>query len=307
MADADVRVVTGAFSYTGRHLSRMLLERGAEVRTLTNHPPAGKDAAGIQIYPLRFDRPEEMEEALQGASVFYNTYWIRYPYGGRDFSLAVENSRKLLKACVDAGVRRFVHISIANPEKGAAELPYYSGKLEVEEAVKQSGLSYAIIRPTVLFGDCDILINNIAWFARYFPAFTIPGDGNYRIQPIHVEDLAAVMLEQGERSENVVVDAAGPEAYTFNELLKLLDRKMRSRTAYWHVSPGAALKASSMFAPLLKDQVLTEDELKGLMSDLLVSQQEPLGQTRLSDWLEKHCEDVGMHYRSELKRHYDRE
>jgi NADH dehydrogenase len=180
-------VITGAFSYTGKYATRLLLARGYEVRTLTNHPPAG--CGSVSVSPYNFERPEELRRSLEGASVLINTYWVRFPHGGASFETAVQNSRALIKATKDAGVGRIVHVSIANPSL-ESRLGYYKGKAEVEQAVIGSGLSYSILRPTVIFGAEDILINNIAWFVRNFPVFGIPGDGRYGVRPIYVEDMA---------------------------------------------------------------------------------------------------------------------
>ena len=126
--------------------------------------------------------------SLRGASVLYNTYWVRFNHGRSTFDQAVDNSRVLIQAAKEAGVRKIVHVSIANPSLDS-HLPYYSGKARVEKAIVDSGVPYAILRPTVVFGVGDILINNIAWFARRFPVFAIPGTGRYLLQPIFVEDL----------------------------------------------------------------------------------------------------------------------
>ncbi len=88
-----------------------------------------------------------------------------------------------------------MHVSITNPDP-QSNLPYFWGKAILEEDLIASGMSYAILRPTVIFGKEDILINNIAWFLRRFPVFTLPGDGEYRLQPIYVADLAKLAAEQ---------------------------------------------------------------------------------------------------------------
>jgi len=170
-------VVTGAFSYTGKYVTRLLLKAGGRVRTLTNHPERANIFGGqVEIAPLDFADRASLVESLRGASVVYNSYWVRFNHGRATFVEAVANSRVLIQAAKEAGVRRIVHLSIANPSIDS-HLPYYSGKGQVEKSLIDSGLSYAILRPTVIFGAKDILINNIAWFARHFPVFAIPGSG----------------------------------------------------------------------------------------------------------------------------------
>src|SRR5882672_8553534 len=189
--------VTGAFSYSGKYIAKRLLTHGEEVITLTGHPNRPDPFNGkIKAYPLDFDEAS-MTKSLQGVDVLVNTYWVRFDKGENTQPRAVENTRKLVNAAKAAGVKRMVHISIANPSADS-HLPYYWGKAANEKAVMESGLSYAILRPTVLYGAKgaeDVLINNIAWLLRRFPFFGQIGDGQYKIQPVFVDDLAELAVE----------------------------------------------------------------------------------------------------------------
>src|SRR5918911_4454103 len=205
-----VDVVTGAFSYSGRFIAAQLLAQGRGVRTLTNHPnPDHPLADRVPAYPLDFGDMSGLTAVLKGADTLYNTYWVRAPHGSLTHATAVENTRRLIQAAKEAGVRRIVHTSIANPT--ASNLTYYKGKAALEEIVESSGLSYAIVRPTLIFGEGDVLINNIAWLLRHLPVFGIPGDGRYRLQPVHVKDHASILVTAGAESANLIVDSAGPE------------------------------------------------------------------------------------------------
>jgi len=301
MSDTDV--VTGAFSYSGRFIAEQLLERGRGVRTLTNHPrPDQPLAPRIPTYPLDFSDSAALVTALTGADTLYNTYWVRAPHGSLTHSVAVDNTRRLIDAARRAGVRRIVQTSIANPT--ASTSSYYRGKAALEEAVRSSALSYAIVRPTLLFGEGDVLINNIAWLLRYLPVFAIPGDGRYRLQPMHVQDHAGLLVEVGSQPADVVVDSAGPEIFTFDELVRLLRRAMKVRTLVVNVPPMLALAGATVAGRLAGDVLLTRDELDDLMRDILVSHEPPRGTRRLTDWLPLHRDEVGRHYASEIERHY---
>ena len=153
---------------------------------------------------------------MRGAGVLYNTYWIRYARGNMTFDRAVENTRTLFEAAVGAGVGRIVHFSVSNPSHDSG-LPYFRGKAQVEDLLKGLGVSYAIIRPTLVYGDGDLLLNNMAWALRRFPVFPVFGSGDYPVQPIYAEDLAEQAVEAGSHAENEVVDAAGPETFSFEE------------------------------------------------------------------------------------------
>ena len=295
--------VTGAFSYSGKYITKRLLERGEEVITLTGHPNRPDPFNGkVKAYPLDFDEAG-MTKSLQGVDVLVNTYWVRFDRGANTQPNAVENTRKLVNAAKAAGVKRIVHISIANPS-AESHLPYYWGKAANEKAVIDSGLSYAILRPTVLVGKEDVLINNIAFLLRRFPFFFIPGDGMYGIQPVYVEDLADLAVEGVYSKENYVIDAVGPDSYTFKDLVQLIGEKIGVKRPLISVPPRLALFAAQFLSLFVNDVILTPEEVDGLMGNLLVSKEPARAKTAFKDWLEGNRETVGAKYASELQRHY---
>jgi uncharacterized protein YbjT (DUF2867 family) len=296
--------VTGAFSYSGKYITRRLLERGEEVITLTGHPNRPDPFAGnVKVYPLNFENETELIASLQGIHTLYNTYWVRFDRGQNTQPRAVENTRKLVRAAIQAGVQRIVHISITNPSPDS-HLPYFWGKAANEQTVMESGLSYAILRPTVLFGTEDILINNIAWLLRRFPFFAIPGDGSYCLQPVFVDDLAELAVDVGYAQDNILWDAVGPDIFTFEEMVSLIGQTLRLSRGLLHVSPKLTLAAAQFLSTFVGDVLLTPEEVEGLMAGLLVSSEPPRCKTHLKNWLEENKDSVGVHYASELQRHY---
>jgi NADH dehydrogenase len=300
----ELSVVTGAFSYTGKYITKRLFAHGASVATLTGHPnrphPFGEK---VRALPFNFDNPAALADSLEEANCLYNTYWVRFDYGRDTFDHAVKNTVTLFNAAKAAGVSRVVHLSITNPSEDSP-LPYFRGKAVVEKALMQSGLSYAIVRPTVIFGPEDILINNIAYLLRKSPVFAIPGKGDYKIQPVYVDDVAKICVEAGGQTRNVVVDAVGPELYTYEALVRLIADTIGRGVRIVHVSPGVALVLSRLVGFFLNDVILTRDEIKGLMANLLVSNSPPTAITRFSEWLRKNAASLGVRYASELARHY---
>lgn len=296
--------VTGAFGLSGRHIAARLLERGDEVLNLTNHPGRPhRFGASVATTPLSFDNPLALSRSLRDVDTLFNTYWIRFAYGGVTHADAVRNSTILFDTARQAGVRRIVHVSIANPNPSST-LPYYRGKAEVEAVLAATGVGRAILRPTVLFGDEPILVNTIAWALRRLPLFGIPGNGRYRIQPIAVADLASLALEAATRADNVVWDAAGPEVYTFTDFVRLVRTAVGSRALLVHVPPGMALLAAQGLGLVLRDTLLTAEELEGLIAGLLVSHEPPRGSTRFSDWLDETASWLGRDYLPEVSRHF---
>lgn len=300
----ETHFVTGAFSYSGRYITRRLLARGVNVRTMTGKTPGAGDSDLVEVFSYLFDDFEKMVDALRGASVVYNTYWVRFNHGSNTYDLAVENTKKLIDAAVAAGVRRFVHVSITNPSEDSA-LPYFNGKAILERYLKESGLSYAILRPTVLFGREDILINNVAWILRRFPVFGMIGDGGYEVQPVYVDDLAELAVRMGEPDENVVMDAVGPETFKFRDLVSLIRNSIGSKSLIVSMKPATALLFARIIGGLVGDVLLTRDEVDGLMGGLLVSGEPPTCPTKFTDWLSRNSSRLGRSYSSEIARHYD--
>lgn len=297
-------IVTGAFGFTGKYIARLLLQRGESVRTLTAHPDPNSALAGsIEVAPLDFSRPQELVENMCGASTLYNTYWVRFDRGEVTHDVAVRNTAALVRAAEEAGIRRIVHISVSNPSLESA-LPYFRGKAQAEQAVLRCRVSHAILRPALLFGAEDILINNIAWLLRSVPMFAIPGDGMYRVQPIFVEDLAELAVDAAGEESSFTIDAVGPEIYRYDDLVRLIAGTIGSASRIVHVPPGLMSLASRIVGHFVNDVVLTKDEIAALMADLLVSSHPPMARTSLRGWLEANANRVGVTYASELARHY---
>jgi uncharacterized protein YbjT (DUF2867 family) len=303
---ATLHAVTGAFGYSGKYISRRLLDKGHRVITLTNSPnrpnPFGDK---VTAYPFNFDRPEKLTETLRGVSVLYNTYWVRFNYRTFTHADAVENTKILFRAAKEAGVRRVVHVCITNPSEDS-RLEYFSGKAVLERELRESGLSYAILRPTVLFGREDILINNIAWILRRFPVFPVFGDGNYRLQPIYVDDLAKLAVEQGEKEEDTIVNAIGPETFTYKGLVRSIGSIIDKRRPIVCVPPSLGFLGGRIIGRMMNDVLITREEIEGLMGDLLYVDAPPVGETRLTDWAREHRHSLGRGYASELQRRRDR-
>ncbi len=302
MSSQELHVVTGAFGYSGKYIANRLLERGHRVRTITNRRKVADPFQGrVEAHPLAFGDHRLLVESLRGAAVLYNTYWVRFNYADFSHSEAVENTLKLFAAAKEAGVGRVVHVSITNPSEDSP-LEYFQGKGRLERALRESGLSYAILRPTVLFGKEDILINNIAWVLRHLQVVGVFGDGSYRLQPIYVDDLARLAVEQGERRENVIINAIGPETFTYRELLTTIGEIIGKRRPIISVPPWLGYLVGSLMGRLVGDVVITREEIKGLMADLLYVDAKPTGTTRLTEWARKHSETLGSVYTSELAR-----
>jgi NADH dehydrogenase len=296
-------VVTGAFSFTGRHIAERLLEQGRSVRTLTRTPPDSSHPLADRVTwaPFRFD--DSLRESLRGADTLYNTYWVRFERAEVTFAAAVANIGRLVAAAVDAGVRRLVHISVANAST-SSPFPYYRGKARAEAVVAGSGLSHAIVRPAVVYGPEDILVNNVAWGVRHVPVFLVPGSGRHEVQPVSVYDVARIAVDAGARQEDVTLDAAGEGRWSYEEFVRLIRSAVGGRARIVRAPFWAALATARVAGALLRDVVVTRDELESLRAGLLVSNEPPLGRDRFDEWLDAHGHELGRFYASELRRNF---
>jgi uncharacterized protein YbjT (DUF2867 family) len=305
METGKIHAVTGAFGYSGKYIATRLITQGYHVRTLTNSTerfnPFGTK---IEVHPFHFDQPDKLVAALQGVSVLYNTYWVRFNHTNFQHATAVDNTLTLFRAAKSAGVKRIVHVSITNPAEDS-HLEYFSGKAKLERALQESGLSYAILRPTVLFGKEDILVNNIAWTLRRFPVFGVFGDGRYRLQPIYVDDLAKLAIEQGQQNDNTIINAIGPETFTYRELVQTIGAIIGKQRPLISLPPTVGYWMGWVIGKIVGDVMITREEIEGLMADLLYTPSPPTGKTKLTDWAKDHAHDLGRQYASELARRRD--
>lgn len=305
MNSGKKHAVTGAYGFTGKHITHRLLAEGHKVITLTGNPNRDDPFDGkVRTNPFHFDNKTALAETLEGVDTLFNTYWVRFNYGKTTFDRAIENSLTLIEAAQSAGVRRLVHVSISNPDK-SSPLPYFRGKAQVEAAMRASGISHVIVRPAVIFGDDGILINNIAWALRRFPLFPIAGDGEYKLQPIYVGDLAALMVAAGKRTENEIIEAIGPETFAYKQMVRMIADTLGIKLRALHLPPVLVYAGAAVLGLFVGDKFLTWDELKGLMANTLyTASATAAGETKLSEWVHTHREVLGRKYANELKAHF---
>ncbi|MGH9078793.1 MAG: SDR family oxidoreductase [Acidimicrobiales bacterium] len=301
--DTGLDVVTGAFSYSGAAIAGALIDRGRRVRTITGHPGRAGRSSPIEVRPLDFDDHLGLVESLRGTTTLYNTYWVRFPRRQIDHDVAAMNSRALFQAARRAGVLRVVHVSITHP---SIESPdgYFRGKALVERELTSSGLSFAILRPAILFGADGVLINNIAWLLRHLPVFGVGGRGDYRIRAVHIDDLARLCAAKGSERSDSVTDAVGPERPTFLELVKTIRDVVGSRARIVRVPGILVPPLSGLLGLALRDVLLTGDEYRAMAGGLADTAGPATGRIRLSDWLVDHADSLGVRYANEIERHF---
>ena len=275
------------------------------MRTLSRVPDPGHPLADrVEFAPLQFGDLRALTDALRGAHTLYNTWWVRFPRGAMTWDDVVVNTRSLVRAAGEAGVRRVVHLSVTNATPDSP-LPYYRHKARAEQVVRDSGLAYAIVRPTLVFGPGDILLNNIAWTLRRFPVFLVPGRGDYRVQPVAAEDVADLCVDSarsgGDGGER---DAAGPSTYTYERLARLIRAAVGARSRLVPAPARVTVAAAAAVGWIKRDAFVTRSELAGLMDELLVSHAPPGGRRSFEEWLAASAGSLGRRYASEYARNW---
>lgn len=306
MTENCIHAVTGAYGYTGKYIALRLLEMGHPVRTLTNSRHRENPFKGrVEARPLEFGDEALLIKSLEGVAVLYNTYWIRFNHKLFTHAEAVRNTLSLFKAAEKAGVEHIVHVSITNPSEDSP-FEYFSGKAKLENALAKSFVSSTILRPAVIFGEEDILINNIAWMIRHLPVVGLFGDGNYRLQPIFVGDMAELAVRTGINREDRTIDAIGPETFTYRELVEKIAEIIGVKRRIVSVPPTIGYLAAKVLGWLVDDVILTRPEIGALMADLLYVESPPAGNTKLTDWATHHRQRLGQRYASEINRRVNR-
>jgi uncharacterized protein YbjT (DUF2867 family) len=296
--------VTGALGFTGRAIARLLIDEGRQVVTLTRRPylpnPFGER---LRVVPVDYRQPRAIAATLDGVDTLYNTAWLRFERGEHTFAEQVDRTAILMEAALSAGVRHVVHVSVVGADP-ASPLRYWAAKGRAERVVRESGLPWSIVRPTLLFGSDDILINNMAWFLRRLPVFALPVPSATPVQPVHVDDVASLAVELAREPPGQIADAAGPELLLFGDIVRAVRSAVRSRARIVPVPGALAFAASSVTGIVLRDVVLTRDELRALRLGLLVSSDARPAKTVFSNWVASNGEALGLRYASELGRNY---
>lgn len=298
--------ITGALGFTGKYITKQLIEKGHIVQTLTNSPerpnPFGDK---LRIFPLDFNNEEGLVNSLKGTNILYVTYWVRFAYKSKDLvffhSQGEENTKKLFDAAKKAGVGKIVYISISNPDENSP-YEYFYRKARIEKYLINSGVPYAILRPCILFGNEDILFNNIAWAIRKFPLFPVFKEKECKIQPIFVEDLAALAIESAQKKENILMDACGPEIFHYRDLAKTIRKILNKKCLIFTLPRSWIYSAGKIISMITSDQILTRDEINALCDGLLYSRNPPLAPKRFTKWLNENRKTFGTRYANETKR-----
>ena len=267
-------LVTGATGFVGTRVVHALRAALLPVRCLVRQrsQAAHLEAWGCELVTGDVTDRDALARAVDGCEAVVHLVSI---IAGKpaDFDRVMTvATRDLVAASSKSGVRRLVLMSaIGGGEPGSSEVPYYAAKAQMELAVRDSELSYAILRPSFVFGRTGGVLPRFVRIVRYLPATPVPGPGTQRIQPIWVDDLARAVLLALDREESLVVELGGPDVVTWNELWRRIARQLGRRRPLVHI-PVPLLRPQAALLELLPDPPLTRDQLRMLeLGDNVVS------------------------------------
>jgi uncharacterized protein YbjT (DUF2867 family) len=222
--------ITGSTGFVGRNIVRELCSRGRKVRCLVRPTSDLTPLAGLDIETCRGDVTDmaSLEKLLQNVgTVVHLVAVIRETKKATFEMINLGGTKNLLLAAKRMGVKRFVYMSNlgADPYR---HFPLLYTKWRAEEEVKNSGIDFVILRPSVIFGKGDGFVTVLAGIIKSIPLVPVIGSGKARFQLVSVEDVAACVSQavEEQRILNQVVPLGGPEYLTYEDIVDLIIERL---------------------------------------------------------------------------------
>lgn len=268
--------ISGGTGFIGSHSVRRLIDAGHFVRLLSlRKPEQGTHAPAEQLEYAAGDilNPQSLQGKMEGCDVAVNFVGIIVEVGEATFErIHVQGLQNLLAEARRAGIRRFVHISaLGTSDKPASE--YFRTKWKAEQLIKDSGVPYVILRPSLVFGPEDKFFNMLRPMLN-IPFIPVAGDGKTKFQPIYVEDVASCIVRSvdDEKPLNGTWEIGGPKQFTFDGMLDLMTEVLgKAHRVKFHVPMSLMMQIARMAEALLKKPFVTRDQLKMLSQDITTS------------------------------------
>jgi NADH dehydrogenase len=264
--------VTGGTGFVGRAVVLKLIEEGHEVRILARKAPAEPPGDNLAFYKGSVVTGEGLDVFVNGVDAVIHLVGIIKEAGSNTFdAVHRKGTINILEAAASHNVKRYIHMSALGTKENAVSA-YHRTKWAGEEAVRQSGLSWTIFRPSIIFGPGDAFINMLAAVMRKTPLMPVIGGGKNLMQPVFVGDVAASFKAavQSTDHESKTYELGGPEVINFRNILKKTAQTIGIKRLFVPVpmsivkSPVTVLQALGLPLPVTKDQLimLGEDNIR---------------------------------------------
>lgn len=261
--------VTGATGFVGSRVVERLLRRDHEVRILTRNPErAGwlRDR-GVEVVAGGVESQSPLRALVAGAGAVVHLVGIIVEVAGQTFErVHVSGTRNVLGAAREAGVPRLVHMSALGARPDREATAYHRTKAAAEELVRTSGVSHAILRPSLIAGQGSPPLRMMVDMLRLSPVVPVIGDGKYQMQPVAIEDVAEVFAVAVEKPDiRGTFDVAGLDALTYHEMLDLFERALGVKRRRVPVPVGMVRFAAYAGMALPNLNPITPDQLTMLI------------------------------------------
>lgn len=273
-----VATVFGGTGFVGRQIVRELAARGITVKVATRVPerayflrPCGS-VGQVVPFQCNYSDPLSVAAAVQGSQIVVNCIGVLYEKGHQSFARAhVDIPTFIAKACAEAGVQRFVHISALAVERGTSK--YAKSKFEGEKAVFANFPMASILRPSIVFGEDDNFFNQFATLSKVLPFLPLIGEGETKFQPVYVGDVADSVMAVLERADaqGKIYELGGPEVLSFKELFERMFKYTERPVPLVPLSFGLA-KIQAAFMGVMPKPLLTRDQVESLKTDNVMNE-----------------------------------
>ncbi len=258
--------ITGGSGFVGREVIRQLLAAGHHVRALVRHADRLKDFHQVDKIVGDTTRPDTLKDQLADCDAVIHLVGIirEIPSKGVTFDkLHTLSTGHVVAAAQEQGVKRYLQMS-ANGTRIKATTKYHKTKWLAEEEVRNSGLDWTIFRPSLIFGPHDEFIRMLARMIRLLPVVPVFGDGRYRLQPVHVQDVAASFVAALTKVDSIgkTYHCCGPDIYSYDELLDAIAAALGRKSGVcklhqplWLMKPVISAFDSLSVFPITRDQL----------------------------------------------------
>jgi uncharacterized protein YbjT (DUF2867 family) len=270
---ARIVTVFGGTGFLGRHVVRRMQKLGCSVRVASRHPDRGHwhhSVGDPPPQPVAADVHDErsIADAVADAYGVVNAVSLYVEHGPETFhSVHVEAARRVAAQAQRAGVKRLVHVSGIGSDPASSSL-YIRKRGEGELAVRAAFAGSTLVRPAVMFGGDDAFLTAILRLLQQFPVFPMFGRGRTRLQPAFVEDIAEAVARVIQRDETraKTFECAGPEVYSYEELLRAIAREAQLKPKLVPV-PFPVWHALAWVAELLPTPPVTRNQVELMQRD----------------------------------------